>query len=88
MEERILIFSNIIINSKVQVPMVIVNEMKVRANPKSIIPEKISLLLFYLYQLINIHSFIMNINSTQVQYIRKQQSLRFLWYVRFYHKIN
>jgi len=68
--------------------MVIVNEMKVRANPKSIIPEKISLLLFYLYQLINIHSFIMNINSTQVQYIRKQQSLRFLWYVRFYHKIN
>lgn len=78
MEERILIFSNIIINSKVQVPMVIVNEMKVRANPKSIIPEKISLLLFYLYQLINIHSFIININSTQVQYIRKQQSLRFL----------
>lgn len=58
--------------------MVIVNEMKVRANPKSIIPEKISLLLFYLYQLINIHSFIININSTQVQYIRKQQSLRFL----------
>ena len=78
MEERILIFINIIINSKVQVPMVIVNEMKVRANPKSIIPEKISLLLFYLYQLINIHSFIININSTQVQYIRKQQSLRFL----------
>jgi hypothetical protein len=58
--------------------MVIVNEMKVRANPKSIIPEKISLLLFYLYQLINIQSFIVNINSTQVQYIRKQQSLRFL----------
>lgn len=78
MEERILIFSNIIINSKVQVPMVIVNEMKVRANPKSIIPEKISLLLFYLYQLSNIQSFIININSTQVQYIRKQQSLRFL----------
>jgi hypothetical protein len=78
MEERVLIFINIIINSKVQVPMVIVNEMKVRANPKSIIPEKISLLLFYLYQLINIQSFIVNINSTQVQYIRKQQSLRFL----------
>ena len=78
MEERILSFSNIIINSKVQVPMVIVNEMKVRANPKSIIPEKISLLLFYLYQLSNIQSFIININSTQVQYIRKQQSLRFL----------
>jgi hypothetical protein len=78
MEERVLIFINIIINSKVQVPMVIVNEMKVRANPKSIIPEKISLLLFYLYQLINIQSFIININSTQVQYIRKQQSLRFL----------
>jgi hypothetical protein len=71
MEERVLIFINIIINSKVQVPMVIVNEMKVRANPKSIIPEKISLLLFYLYQLINIQSFIININSTQVQYIRK-----------------
>ncbi|MFT4805705.1 MAG: hypothetical protein ACI9YE_002928, partial [Psychroserpens sp.] len=66
MEERVLIFINIIINSKVQVPMVIVNEMKVRANPKSIIPEKISLLLFYLYQLINIQSFIININSTQV----------------------
>ncbi len=49
MEERILIFSNIIINSKVQVPMVIVNEMKVRANPKSIIPEKILLLLLYLF---------------------------------------
>jgi hypothetical protein len=71
MEERVLIFINIIINSKVQVPMVIVNEMKVRANPKSIIPEKISLLLFYLYQLINIQNFIININSTQVQYIRK-----------------
>jgi hypothetical protein len=71
MEERVLIFINIIINSKVQVPMVIVNEMKVRANPKSIIPEKISLLLFYLYQLINIQIFIININSTQVQYIRK-----------------
>ena len=58
--------------------MAILNEIKVRANPKSIIPEKISLLLFYLYQLINIQSFIININSTQVQYIRKQQSLRFL----------
>jgi hypothetical protein len=43
MEERRLVFINLIINPKVHVP--ILNEMKARANLKSILLEKISLVI-------------------------------------------